>query len=126
MTRHSGKELKKREDCNESQAIAWDMLDAWIGTNRLRRIRECGNGIEFCLNCDLSTLEFGPTFADWNQLTKLVLYAHAYRVRVELSGAAPGLQRVCLHAREATGSTTEGHPGLRELAEMVMNRRQVR
>ncbi len=126
MSKHNGKELKKREECSERQAIAWDMLDAWIGSYRPKRIRECGNGIEFCLVGDLSTLEFGPTFADWNQLTKLVLYAHAYRVRVELTGAAPGYLRVCLHAREPTGSTTEGHPGLRELAEMVMNRRQVR
>jgi hypothetical protein len=63
---------------------------------------------------------------DWNQLTNLVLYAHAYRVRVQLSGAAPSYLQVCLHAREATGSTTERHPGLRELVEAVMNRRQVR
>ena len=119
MSRISGKELKKREDCNERQAIAWDMLDAWIGSYRPKRIRECGNGIEFCLVGDLSTW-------DWNQLTNLVLYAHAYRVRVELTGASPGLQRVCLHARESTGSTTEGHPGLMELMEMARNRRQVR
>jgi len=119
MSKHSGKELKKREDCNERQAIAWDMLDAWMGTNRFRRIRECGNGIEFCLVDDLSTW-------DWNQLTNVVLYAHAHRVRVELSPAPPHRLRVCLHAREATGSTTERHPGLVELVEMVMNRRQVR
>jgi len=119
MTKHNSKELTKRKDCSERQAIAWNMLDAWMGTHRIRRVRECGNGIEFCLPGDLSTW-------DWNQLTNLVLYAHAYRVRVELSGASPRHLRVCLHAREATGSTTEGHPGLRELAEMVMNRRQVR
>ena len=119
MSKHSSKELKKREDCNERQAIAWDMLDAWMRTHQFPRIRECGNGIEFCLVGDLSTW-------DWNQLTNLVLYAHAYRVRVELSPASPRYQRVCLHAREATGSTTERHPGLRELVEMVMNRRQVR
>ncbi len=119
MSRINGKELKKREDCNERQAIAWDMLDSWMGTHQFQRIRECGDGIEFCLYGDLSTW-------DWNQLTNVVLYAHAYRVRVELKGAAPGYLRVFLHARESTGSTTEGHPGLRELAEMVMNRRQVR
>ena len=119
MSKHSGKELKKREDCSERQAIAWDMLDAWMGTHQLRRIRACGDGIEFCPAGDLSTW-------DWNQLTNLVLYAHAYRVRVQLSGAAPSYLQVCLHAREATGSTTERHPGLRELVEAVMNRRQVR
>jgi hypothetical protein len=119
MTKHNGKELKKREDCNERQAIAWGMLDAWMGTHRFPRIRECGDGIEFCPVGDLSSW-------DWDQLTNLVLYAHAYRVRVELSGAAPFCLRVCLHAREATGSTTERHPGLVELAEMAMNRRQVR
>lgn len=119
MTRHNGKQLKKREDCNERQAIAWDMLDAWIGSYRPKRICECGNGIEFCLTGDLSTW-------DWDQLTNLVLYAHAHRVRVELSGASPRHLRVCLHAREATGSTTERHAGLVELAEMAMKRRQVR
>jgi len=119
MSKHNGKELKKREDCNERQSIAWDMLDAWMGTNRFSRIRECGDGIEFCPVGDLSTW-------DWNQLTNVVLYAHAYRVRVELSPASPRRLRVCLHAREATGSTTERHPGLRELVEMAMNRRQVR
>jgi len=119
MSKHNGKELKKREDCNERQVIAWDMLDAWIGSYRPKRIRECGNGIEFCPVGDLSTW-------DWNQLTNLVVYAHAYRVRVELSPASPRRLRVCLHAREATGSTTERHPGLVELVEMVMNRRQVR
>ena len=119
MSKHSGKELKKREDCTERQAIAWDMLDAWMGTHLGWRIRACCDGIEFCPVGDLSTW-------DWNQLTNLVLYAHAYRVRVELSGAAPRYLRVRLHARESTGSTTEGHPGLVELVEMVMNRRQVR
>ena len=119
MSRISGKELKKREDCNERQTIAWDMLDAWMRTHQFPRIRECGNGIEFCMHGDLSTW-------DWNQLTNLVLYTHAYRVRADLSAAAPGRLRVCLHAREETGSTTERHPGLRELVEMVMNRRQVR
>jgi len=119
MTKHNSKELTKREDCSERQAIAWDMLDAWMGTHRIRRIRECGNGIEFCLADDLGTF-------DWNRLTTLVLYAHAYRVRVELTGAAPSYLRARLHAREATGSTTDGHPGLNDLVEMVMNRRQVR
>jgi hypothetical protein len=119
MTKHNGKELKKREDCSERQAIAWDMLDSWMGTHHFKRIRECGDGIEFCLTGVLSTW-------DWNQLTNLVLYAHAYRVRVEMSGAAPLCQWMCLHAREATGSTTERHPGLMELAEMVMKRAQVR
>ena len=119
MSKHNGKELKKREDCSERQEIAWDMLDAWKGLHRPKRIRECGNGIEFCLTEDLSTW-------DWNQLTNLLLYGHAHRVRVELSSAAPGRMRVCLHAREATGSTTERHPGLMELAEMVMKRAQVR
>jgi hypothetical protein len=119
MSRHNGKELKKRQDCSERQAIAWDMLDSWMGTHRLPRIRECGDGIDFYMHGDLSTW-------DWNQLTNLVLYAHAYRVRVELSAASPCCLRVCLHAREATGSTTERHPGLVELVEMVMNRRQVR
>ena len=118
MSRISGKELKKREDCSERQTIAWDMLDSWAGT-RFPRIRECGNGIEVCLTGDLSTW-------DWDTLTNLVLYAHAYRVRVELSGAAPRYLRVSLHAREATGSTTERHPGLMELMEMARNRRQVR
>jgi len=119
MSRHNGKELKKRGDCNERQAIAWDMLDSWMGTHCFPHIDECGDGIEFCMHGDLSTW-------DWNQLTNLVLYAHAYRVRVELSGAAPSYLQVCLHAREATGSTTERHPGLVELVEAVMNRRQVR
>jgi hypothetical protein len=119
MSRHSGKVLRKREDCSERQAIAWDMLDAWMGTHHLKRILECGDGIEFCVLGDLSTW-------DWDKLTNLVLYSHAHRVRVELSGAAPCYLRMCLHAREATGSTTERHPGLVDLAEIAMRRRQVR
>jgi hypothetical protein len=119
MARYDGKELKRREDCTERQMIAWDMLDAWIGCYNARTIRECGTGIEFCLRGDFSTF-------DWDKLTTLVLYAHAYRVRVELRGASPQRLRVVLHAREAEGRIFDRHPGLAELAELAMQKQQVR
>jgi hypothetical protein len=119
MRRHDGKELKRREDCTERQMIVWDMADAWIGMHNVRRIWSWGTGIVFCVHGGLGTF-------DCDRLTRLVLHAHARRVRVELSGASSRYIRVALHARETKGGIGVRHPGLTELAEWAMRKEQVR
>ena len=114
------KQIKYYADCTEAQKYCWDLIDAWTGTHNVKKIVECGRGLEFCLRADIST-------HDWNRMTSLVLLAHQYRVRVEVSGAAPNYLRIRLHARDPNKrTTTEGHPGLGDLAGRVAEREQIR
>lgn len=114
------KQIKRLADCTVEQKHCWDLIDAWIGTHNVKKIFECGKGLEFCLRGDIST-------HDWNRMTLLVLLAHQYRVRVEVSGAAPNYLRIRLHARDPNKRTTiEGHPGLGDLAGRVAEREQIR
>jgi len=105
--------ITRREDCNERQAICWELIAWWCGAHNVRRIYPCGSdGLQFCIHTEISTY-------DCNKLTTLVLLAHAMRVRVQVSGAANNYLRVVLHAREATGGFAQRHPGLVDLAQMA-------
>ena len=114
------KEIKRLADCTVDQKHCWDLIDAWIGTHNVKKIFECGKGLEFCTFYGLATHDMG-------NMTKLVLLAHQYRVRVEVSGAAPNYLRIRLHARDPNKrTTTEGHPGLDDLAGGVAEMEQIR
>ena len=114
------KQIKYYADCTEDQKHCWDLIDAWTGTHNVNKIVECGRGLEFCMRGDIST-------HDWNRMTTLVLLAHQYRVRVEVSGAAPNYLRIRLHARDPKAtSITEGHPGVKYLADGAAERKQWR
>ena len=115
MTRNKAghQPIARREDCSERQAICWELIERWCGTHNVRRIYACGSdGLQFCIRKKISTYHC-------DTLTRLVLIAHAMRVRVELSGASNNYLRVVLHAREATGGFAQRHPGLVDLAQMA-------
>lgn len=70
-------------------------------------------GVEVCVYGGLSTFDF-------ERLTRLVLAAHAYCVRVEVSGASPQYVRINLYERHTRyGGRYERHPGLDEFSAMV-------
>jgi len=114
------KQIKHYAHCTEDQKHCWDLIEAWIGSHNIKKIFECGRGLEFCTFHEIST-------HDTNRMTTLVLLAHQYRVRVEVTGAAPNYLRIRLHARDPKAtSITEGHPGVRYLAEGAAERKQWR
>jgi hypothetical protein len=109
----SNKPIARREDCSERQAICWDLIERWCGTHNVQRIQPCSSEeLQFCMHTDISTY-------DCDGLTRLVLLAHAMRVRVELTGAGPNYLRVVLSAREPEGTFLRRHPGLTDLAQMA-------
>jgi hypothetical protein len=58
---------------------------------------------------DLSTF-------DGDELTRLVVAAHRFRVRVGISGRCRYVMTVFLHPRDDHGSSTARHPGLESLS----------
>ena len=114
------KQIQRLADCTEAQRHCWDLIDAWTGTHNVKKIVECGRGLEFCTFSGLATHDMG-------NMTRLVLLAHQYRVRVEVSGAAPNYLRIRLHARDPDKrTTTEGHPGLNDLIHGAAEMEQTR
>lgn len=71
--------------------------------------RACGTGVEIRVrNAHLATNDF-------DELTRLVVAAHRYRCRVEVS-AQMNLLVIRVHPRASTGgSAWECHPGLKDL-----------
>lgn len=54
---------------------------------------------------------------DFDQLTRLVLAAHHYCVRVELENGGPRRVKIILHARKREGSIYERHPTIQQAIE---------
>lgn len=82
---------------------------AFGGWHHVGERKPCGSGVKFCHYGDTSTF-------DWNVLTRLVLAAHAVRVRVELGNGGPRQLRVLLHPREnSPESWSQHHPSLDDL-----------
>jgi len=57
---------------------------------------------------------------DWNELTKLVVAAHAVRCRVNVESHGPGMLRFWISEREDNAKKDFGqhHPGVEDLAQM--------
>lgn len=73
-------------------------------------LKEFGHG--WALN---STYTFS-TF-DSDGLTRLVVLAHQYAIRVEISPASPQSLKIIIHKRQRTGSMFQRHPTLQEVIE---------
>lgn len=69
------------------------------------KIKEWGSG--WCINTSRSMCTF-----DSSMLTKLVLMAHKYAVRVEVNPSGPGMLKVCITQRKRDGSMFERHPDI--------------
>jgi hypothetical protein len=52
---------------------------------------------------------------DFNQLTTLVLLAHAARIRVQIEGLSKGYLRVSFWQRQAEGEISRRHPSMAEV-----------
>lgn len=76
------------------------------------RIKKCGYGWEMNDRYALSTSDYG-------NLTKLVLMAHKYAVRVELMPSGPGMIKVCIWQREREGSMDSRHPDIYKAIEDI-------
>ena len=59
---------------------------------------------------------------DLDQLTRLVVEAHARRCRVEIAPHSFNELRVCVHPRQTNGRTDERHPGLSDLIDRCRRR----
>lgn len=83
---------------------------AFGGWHHVEKREACGNGgVKFYVWGTLSTFDF-------TVLTKLVLAAHAMRVRAEVGQAGPKKLKIWLHLREnKPDSWSEHHPSLDDL-----------
>ncbi len=59
---------------------------------------------------------------DFSRLTHLVLLAHRYCVRVEISGSAPGYLRILFSDRKREGAIYSRHPTIEQAIENFNNR----
>lgn len=120
-------------DSHESASTAMDWLnghrqewmddDQWLCALFLSRlfngfhhvtapIREFGRGV--CINTRYGNLS---TF-DYDYLTKAVIMAHNWCIRLEIMGSGPGLIKLALWKRESReGRIHERHPTIKEAAE---------
>lgn len=100
----------------EDQEYCKEMLADWVlGNHHLPKVHEFGTGV--CVNYrgDLSTY-------DWDRLTRLVLLAHSYSVRIEIAASGPGMVKVIAHRRvpKAEGQKMwQGHPTLENLRDRI-------
>ena len=64
-------------------------------------------------------LNASGTFAtfDFDELTRMVLAAHKYAIRVQVQQGGPGMMRVYLHPRLRKGAMNARHPDLFQLIE---------
>lgn len=83
---------------------------AFGGWHHVEKREPCGNsGVKFYVYGTLSTFDF-------TLLTKLVLAAHAVRVRAEVGQAGPKRLKIWLHVRQnKPDSWSEHHPSLDDL-----------
>lgn len=59
---------------------------------------------------------------DSDGLTRLVIMAHSYHYRVELSSAGSGKIRISIHKRLPEGTISQRHPSLFDLVEIIQTR----
>lgn len=101
----------------------WMSDDQWVCALFLNRLfggfhhihapfRECGMGI--CVNTRTSYLS---TF-DYDLLTKAVIMAHNWCVRLEVGGSGPGMVKIALWKRSRRdGDISERHPTIQDAIE---------
>lgn len=100
----------------EDQEYCTEMLADWVlGSHHLPKVHEFGTGV--CINYagDLSTY-------DHDRLTRLVLLAHKYSVRIEIGSSGPGMVKVIAHRRipkEEGQRFWQGHPTLEHLRDSI-------
>ena len=102
------------EDFTEDQKFCTDALAAWAkGYHHLPTVHANGAGVHVNWFMDLSTFDF-------DRLTRLVITAHAYAVRIEIESSGPRLVKIVAHRRshEAEG-INERHPTLSNLQAMA-------
>lgn len=98
---------------SEDQKYCIQVLQAWAGgAHHLPKIYDWGSGV--CVNWSGGVATF-----DWDGLTRLVLLAHKFLVRVEVSWSGPGLVRIICHRRKASGSISQRHPSLDDLVKRI-------
>ena len=71
------------------------------------KIKECGHGWSMVHNSDFATYDF-------NNLTKLVLMAHRYAIRVELKTVGFNKIRIAIWQRVRDGKIYERHPTIED------------
>lgn len=92
--------------CRAEQVLAYTFRGIHhVDQHRIRR--ESPTQITYTHYGDLSTY-------DWDQLTRLVVAAHALAVRVEISAASPRYVRLRLSERSRNGDIATRHPTLAE------------
>lgn len=92
----------------EDQNYCKSVLSHWIdGDHHLPPVHPFGEGI--CINYygDLSTFDF-------DRLTRLVLVAHRFSVRIEIASSGPGMVKIIAHRRslEKQAGRSRWHPDL--------------
>lgn len=104
--------MKPKLKLSEDQEYCRRALSMWVcGDHHLPKVSEFGNGICINFHGDLSTFDF-------NRLTQLVIIAHRYCVRIEITSSGPRMVRIIAHRRSRTEtSITKRHPGLTALAD---------
>ncbi len=92
------------------------MLERWAkGAHHLPKVHLYGSGV--CIN---NYADFATTDSD--KLTRLVLLAHLYAIRIELKGSGPRLVKIIAHRRSPAfpgSSWTETHPTLEMLRDSI-------
>lgn len=107
-----------RKVCTPDQLICLDMLCDWArGEHHLpNRIYADGQGVKINWYGDLSSYDF-------DCLTRLVILAHQYAIRVEIGSSGPRMVSIRAHRRYHRGPTEERkicehHPSLDDLIEL--------
>lgn len=77
-------------------------------------IKPYGHG--WCVNTHKSIFS---TY-DFIGLTKLVLMAHKYAVRVEIEPSGPRMLKICIWQRVRTGSIAERHPTIEDAIQNIV------
>lgn len=108
---------------NDKQRACIDALSEFSGGyHHLGNLRECGpHGVEMTTFRDFSTF-------DGDQLTALVISAHARAVRISISACSPSYLLIHAHKRvdDSTMRIYQRHPNLSDLIKRIENRMEIK
>lgn len=88
---------------------------AFRGIHHVPKITKYGDGNQFWA----VNVRSGIATFDSDQLTRLVLAAHHFAVRVEIQSSGPGLVKLLLHTRKRDGNIYESHPTIQQAIEKL-------